>query len=259
MARLARMARGVPVRRAIAAAHLSAFEADPQLKPRIAGFEALLAALDRVGQLGYLDMIQMGAARHARQHRKAVKSRSNVERVTAPPSSTLTAVGDGDHVTGSEAPGLTLVEYGDFGCPFCFAASRPVKSLLDRFDALRLVWRHFPDTELHPGADLAAELSELAAVHGKFWEAHSLLLTGREQFSREGLLWVARRLELDEDETEAALRERSFRERVLADVAGAGRAGVHGTPAFFVDGERLSGPWRQLAQIVPAKLEKMSH
>jgi protein-disulfide isomerase len=167
----------------------------------------------------------------------------------------LAPVRDGDHVAGSDAPGLTLVEYGDFGCRFCFAASRPVMSLLDRFDTLRLVWRHFPDAELHAGADLAAELSELAAVHGKFWEAHSLLLTGRERFSREDLLSAARRLELDE-EAEAALRERSFRERVLADIAGGRRAGVHGTPTFFVDGERLEGPWRQLAQIVPARLEK---
>jgi protein-disulfide isomerase len=179
--------------------------------------------------------------------------------VTAPPSSTLAPVRDGDHVAGSDAPGLTLVEYGDFGCRFCFAASRPVMSLLDRFDTLRLVWRHFPDAELHPGADLAAELSELAAVHGKFWEAHSLLLAGRERFSREDLLSAARRLELDEDETEAAFSERRFRERVLADIAGARRAGVHATPTFFVDGERLDGPWRQLAQIVPAKLEETSH
>jgi protein-disulfide isomerase len=159
-------------------------------------------------------------------------------------------------VTGSDSPRLTLVEYGDFRCPFCFAASLPVKSLLDRFASVRLVWRHFPDAELHPGADLAAELSEFAAVHGKFWEAHSLLLTGREQFSREDLLSVARRLELDAEEAEAALGERRFRERVLADVAGAQQAGVHATPTFFVDGERLEGPWRQLAQIVPARLEK---
>ena len=172
------------------------------------------------------------------------------------PFSTLPAVVIDDHITGSDAPGLTLVEYGDFGCPFCFAASRPMKSLLNRFDRLRLVWRHFPDAEMHPGADLAAELSELAAVHGKFWEAHSLLLAGRERFSQEDLLSAARQLELDEAEVEAALGERSFRERVLADVAGARQAGVHATPTFFVDGERLDGPWRQLAQIVPAKLEK---
>jgi protein-disulfide isomerase len=169
-------------------------------------------------------------------------------------ASGLTPVGDWDHAFGAEQPGLTLVEYGDFGCPYCFAASVPLKSLLNRFDLLRLVWRHFPDAELHPGADLAAELSELAALHGKFWEAHSLLLTGRGRFSREDLLSVARRLELDPEDADEALRERPFRERVLADVEGGSQAGVHGTPTFFVDGERLDGPWHKLAQIVPARL-----
>jgi protein-disulfide isomerase len=174
--------------------------------------------------------------------------------VSAPSSSTLAAVADSDHVTGSDEPRLTLVEYGDFGCPYCFAARRPLQSLLDRYDGLRLVWRHFPDPELHPGADLAAELSELAAAQGKFWEAHSLLLAGRERFSHEDLLSAARRLELDEAEAEAALGDRTYRELVLADLDGGRQAGVHGTPTFFVDGERLEGPWRQLAQIVPAKL-----
>jgi protein-disulfide isomerase len=103
--------------------------------------------------------------------------------LTGPAASALIPVGEGDHVLGATNPELTLVEYGDFGCPFCFAASRPLMSLLDRYDTLRLVWRHFPDPEVHPGSDLAAELSEFAAARGKFWEAHSLLLAGRDQFS----------------------------------------------------------------------------
>ena len=146
------------------------------------------------------------------------------------------------------------MEYGDLGCPFCFAAKRPVQSLLGRFDGLRLVWRHLPDPELHPGADLAAELSELAASEGRFWEAHDLLLAGREEFSRHDLLAAAERLELDADAARAALDERTFHERVLADVEGGRSAGVRGTPTFFIDGERLEGPWRQLAQVVPARL-----
>jgi protein-disulfide isomerase len=166
----------------------------------------------------------------------------------------LPPVTEGDHVTGSDSPELTLVEYGDLGCPFCFAAKRPVQSLLGRFDGLRLVWRHLPDPELHPGADLAAELSELAASEGRFWEAHDLLLAGREEFSRHDLLAAAERLELDADAARAALDERTFRERVLADVEGGRSAGVRGTPTFFIDGERLEGPWRQLAQVVPARL-----
>jgi protein-disulfide isomerase len=174
--------------------------------------------------------------------------------VTTSASSDPPPVGERAHVTGATKAELTLVEYGDFGCPFCFAASVPLRGLLDRFDTLRLVWRHFPDRELHPGADLAGELSELAAMHGEFWEAHSLLLAGRESFSMEDLRSVAERLELDADEVESALRERTFRERVLEDVAGGRAAGVHATPTFFVDGELLEGPWRQLAQIVPARL-----
>ncbi len=179
---------------------------------------------------------------------------SKVERMQEVAVSPLPPIGDRDHVAGSDSPNVTLVEYGDFGCPFCFAASVPVRGLLDRFDALRLVWRHFPDAELHPGADLAAELSELAAVHGRFWEAHLLLLAGREKFTRDDLLSVANRLELEIDEVEAALRERTFRELVLEDAAGGRRAGVQGTPTFFVNGERLEGHWRQLAQIIPAKI-----
>ena len=178
-----------------------------------------------------------------------------MDRVTEPPSSRRTAVADGDHVTGSDAPRLTLIEYGDFGCPFCFAASRPVKSLLDRFDSLALVWRHFPDAELHPGADLAAELSELAAVHGKFWEAHSLLLTGRQRFPQEDLLSAAGGRPGRSGGRRGASRAQ-LSGRDLADIAGGRRAAVRGTPTFFVDGERLDGPWHQLAQIVPAKLEK---
>ena len=170
------------------------------------------------------------------------------------PSVTLPAVGDRDHVTGSSSPKLTLVEYGDFGCPYCFQANRPVKSLLERFDGLRLVWRHFPVPKLHPRADLAAELSELAGLHGQFWDAHSLLLTPRGRFSHDDLLSVAGRLGLDPSETDAALREHRFRERVLADIEGGREAGVHATPTFFIEGERLDRPWRELPQILRSRL-----
>jgi protein-disulfide isomerase len=169
-------------------------------------------------------------------------------------SSAVPAVGERDHVTGASSPKLTLVEYGDFGCPYCFQASRPLQSLLDRCDGLRLVWRHFPVPALHPRAELAAELSELAGLYGKFWEAHSLLLTPRGRFSRDDLLSVAGRLGLDPAETRAALDEHTFRERILADIDSGRRAGVHATPTFFVDGERLDRPWRELPQIVRASL-----
>jgi protein-disulfide isomerase len=160
-----------------------------------------------------------------------------------------------DHVLGAASPELTLVEYGDFGCPFCLAASRPVRQLVERHDGLSLVWRHLPDPELHPGAELAAELSELAGARGQFWQAHSLLLAGRDHFSLDDLLAVAGQLELDPQEAESALHEHKFRERVLEDVTGAREAGVHATPTFFVGTQRLEGHWSQLAQLVPAALQ----
>ena len=159
-----------------------------------------------------------------------------------------------DHVIGADQPEVTLVEYGDFGCPHCFAASRPVRSLMERFESLQLVWRHFPDPELHPGADLAAELSEAAAARGTFWQAHSLLLTGRGSLSTNELLDVARRLELPIGEVESLLHKRSFRQRVNRDVARGKKAGVHATPTFFLNGRLVRGPWRRLAELVPASL-----
>jgi protein-disulfide isomerase len=173
-------------------------------------------------------------------------------------SGRLVPVHDRDHVLGAEEPRLTLVEYGDFGCPHCFAASMPVRKLLERYDTLRLVWRHYPDAELHPGADLAAELSELAAARGRFWQAHSLLLAGRDHFSLEDLISVASRLGLDPPEVESSLRDHHYRARIREDVGGAETAGVHATPTFFVGTERLEGHWRQLAQLVPATLENVN-
>jgi protein-disulfide isomerase len=91
-------------------------------------------------------------------------------------------------------------------------------------------------------------------LHGRFWDAHSLLLTPRGRFSRDDLLSVARRLELDPAEIEAALRGHRFRERVLADIEGGRGAGVHSTPTFFLDGEPLDRSWRELPQIVRTSL-----
>ena len=115
-----------------------------------------------------------------------------------------------DNVIGAERPELTLVEYGDFGYPHCFAAKLRVASLLERYSTMRLVWRHFPDPSLHPGADLAAELSELAADRRMLWDGHSLLLDGRQKFTREELGEVAERLGLDSDEARSALDDRRY-------------------------------------------------
>jgi NhaA family Na+:H+ antiporter len=174
-------------------------------------------------------------------------------------SGALIPVSRRDHVLGAAEPEVTLVEYGDFGCPFCFAAKRPVGSLVERYDSVRLVWRHFPNVELHPGADLAAELSEIGAAEGQFWEAHALLLAARDQFTCDDLESVAEALGFDRSEVMRTLGKRLLRARVRSDVAGGTRAGVRATPTFFINGRRLEGHWRSLATLVPrmlAELEK---
>ncbi len=101
------------------------------------------------------------------------------------PSSSLPAR---DHVRGpAEAP-VTLVEYGDFECPYCGQAERAVRDLLADFGDLRYVWRHLPLTDVHPHAQLAAEATEAAAAQGKFWELHDLLLDRQAALEAKDLL-----------------------------------------------------------------------
>ncbi len=89
-------------------------------------------------------------------------------------------VGPGrDHVRGPHEAPVTVVEYGDYECPFCGQAEPVVRELLADFGDVRYVWRHLPLTDVHPHAQLAAEAAEVAALQGRFWDMHDLLITTR--------------------------------------------------------------------------------
>lgn len=160
-----------------------------------------------------------------------------------------------EHALGPEDALVTLLEFGDFGCPHCAAARMPIKSLIERLGSVRLVWRHFFDTELHPGADLAAEASEAAAAQGSFWQMHQALLEHQGAFDRAGLRMTAATLALDLARFDEEMDERRWLEAVTADVADAERRGVAVTPTFFIDDDRIDGPWTQLREAVPAAVE----
>lgn len=160
------------------------------------------------------------------------------------------------HVTGSQEPLVTLVEFGDFGCPYCAAAHRPVKDLVLRLGSVRMVWRHFPDPELHPGADLAAEASEAAAEQGAFWPFHDALLAHQGSFDVELLAGLAADLRLDAGRIRTALRERRFQWKVEEDQRTGRKVGVTGTPTFFINGERVTGPWAGLRKLLPAAVDR---
>jgi protein-disulfide isomerase len=149
-----------------------------------------------------------------------------------------------DHVRGTQHAPVTLLEYGDFQCPFCRQAESVVRKLLEAFrDDLRLVWRHLPLSLIHPDAQLAAEAAEAAGAQGAFWEMHDMLLARQDELRPVDLVRRAKDLGLDTEPFLEALRSRAYAERVAADVATAEVSGATGTPTFFVNGKRHEGAY----------------
>ncbi len=151
-------------------------------------------------------------------------------------------VGNGDHALGPATAPVTLVEYGDYECPYCGRMHPVVKELRERLgDRLRFVFRHFPLDSVHPNARRAAEAAEAAASQGRFWEMHELLYENQDDLGEEALRRYATRLELDPAHFEEDLEERAHAPRVREDRFGGERSGVEGTPTFFVNGVRYEG------------------
>jgi Na+/H+ antiporter NhaA len=149
-----------------------------------------------------------------------------------------------DHIRGSEDAPVTLVEYGDFQCPYCGQAEGMIRELLASFgDDVRYVWRHLPLNDVHTNAQMAAEASEAAAAQGRFWEMYDTLLGHQGELSPSDLMNYAQELGLDVDRVADELRRREHAPRVGEDVASADESGVSGTPTFFVNGRRHYGAY----------------
>ncbi|MEV8630356.1 Na+/H+ antiporter NhaA [Streptosporangium sp. NPDC051023] len=150
---------------------------------------------------------------------------------------------DRDHVRGPEKAPVTLVEYGDFECPYCGQAEPIVRDLLADFGDLRYVWRHLPLNDVHPRAQLAAEAAEAAAAQGAFWPMHDRLLTSQGDLKPSDLLRHAQELGLDAERFHRDLWAHVGTARVAEDVDSADLSGVSGTPTFFVNGRRHQGAY----------------
>ena len=150
---------------------------------------------------------------------------------------------DRDHIRGpSDAP-VTVVEYGDFECPFCGMAEPVMRELLRDFGDVRYVWRHLPLNDVHPRAQLAAEASEAAGEQGAFWEFHDVLLDSQDALGPDDLIADAQRLGLDVERFATDLHERVGAAKVADDVDSADLSGVSGTPTFFINGRRHYGAY----------------
>ena len=153
-------------------------------------------------------------------------------------------VSDRDHIQGNKAARLTLVEYGDYQCPNCLQAFPIMIDIQEHLgDRMRLVFRNFPLTTVHPNAQHAAEAAEAAGAQGKFWEMHDRLFEHQDQLEDPHLLAYARDLGLDTARFKRDLETHAFAPRVREDVQSGLKSGVNGTPTFFINGFRHDGPW----------------
>jgi Na+/H+ antiporter NhaA len=151
---------------------------------------------------------------------------------------------DRDHIRGPDDALVTLLEHGDFECPYCGQAESVVRELLASFgDDLRYVWRHLPLNDVHINAQLAAEAAEAASEQGKFWEFYDALFAHQDALSPRDLAGYADGLGLDVERFSKELRHHEYTSRVAEDVASADASGVSGTPTFFINGRRHYGAY----------------
>jgi protein-disulfide isomerase len=149
-----------------------------------------------------------------------------------------------DHIAGPVNASLTLLEYGDFQCPFCAAAVPEIKKAQRELDSqMRFVFRHFPMTSVHRFAAKAAEMAEAAGAQGKFWEMHDLLFAKQDMLGDDPyILGYAEALGLDVQRLAEEVSVQLYLPRIQEDFMGGVRSGVNGTPTFFINGVRYDGP-----------------
>ena len=174
-----------------------------------------------------------------------------------------TPVSDDDHSVGPADAPVTLVEYGDFQCPYCFQAHPIVVRLQERLgDKLRFVFRNFPLAHLHPHAEEAAEAAEsvdASAGAEAYWTMHHTIFEHQQDsadaLDRPHLLGYAAAAGAEPGEIESSLEARTFAARVKADFESGVRSGVNGTPTFFISGVRYDGDWTSPREFLEALLE----
>jgi len=163
-----------------------------------------------------------------------------------------------DHIQGPDDAPVTMVEYGDYECPYCGLAFPNVKLAQKRFGKkLRFVFRHFPLTEVHPFAEAAAEAAEYAGTHNLFWKMHDGLYTNQNELGLPLILTLGSALGLSDLGLRDALAKQRFAAKIQADFLGGVRSGVNGTPAFFINGEKHEGSYlyQELAAAIDAHLQ----
>ncbi|HEV7640569.1 MAG TPA: DsbA family protein [Gaiellaceae bacterium] len=156
----------------------------------------------------------------------------------------IAPLGPEDHTAGPPTARVTLVEYGDYECPFCKRANPVVKRLQRLLEEdLLFAYRHFPLAQIHPHALDAAIAAEAAGAQDRFWEMHDLLFAHQDRLAPRNLLVLARTIDLDLERFAEDLTQRTYEPKVRRDFMTGVRSGVNGTPTFFINGVRHNGSW----------------
>jgi protein-disulfide isomerase len=151
-------------------------------------------------------------------------------------------VNERDHVLGSADAPVTLVEYGDYQCPYCGMAHPVIQELLRRRrDSLLFAFRHFPLSNVHPYAELAADAAEAAGARGRFWAMHDWLYDNQSEIDPVSLITALAALGLDSEVVTEEIRSHRYAGKIRDDFIGGIRSGVNGTPTFFINGVRHEG------------------
>lgn len=160
----------------------------------------------------------------------------NIENQEATPRPDLAT----DHILGPESARATLIEYGDLEAPLCGQAHHVIQLLMREFPReLRVIYRHFPETGVHPHAELAAEASEAAGAQGQFWAYLDVLFEHQDHLKEKALRAYAEQIELDLEKFDYAMRERIYLQRVQEHCEGARQLGIRAMPSFFLNGHRV--------------------
>ncbi len=158
------------------------------------------------------------------------------------------AVSERDHCQGPATAAVTLVQYGDYECPYTRQSTTVVRAIQRQLgERLRFVFRNFPLTEIHPHALHAALAAEAAASQGKFWQMHDSIFHHQHTLGDADLTRMGEEVGLDVEEFARDLAEQRYLPRIEEDVEGGERSGVEGTPTFFINGVLYGGSWEQEA------------
>jgi protein-disulfide isomerase len=158
----------------------------------------------------------------------------------------------------AKAP-VTIVEFSDFQCPFCLRAAPTLKRLREVYgDKVRVVWKDFPLTQIHPQAFKAAEAGHCAAEQGKFWEYHDKLFGNQQALQPDSLKQYAKDAGMDTGTFDTCLDSSKYAERVRDNVSAGARLGVSSTPTIFVNGRMLEGaqPYEVFASVIDEELAR---